>query len=313
MLPPSDRRLLVVVNPVAGGDRARGRLPAVRSALEGRDADFRVRWTGEPGDSERIAARGVKEGFTHVVALGGDGTVNGCANALAGTDATLAVVPGGSGNDFARAAGLPEEPAAAVRVALEGPSRAVDVGRLGGRRFANGLGLGLDGAVAHRVARTSWLRGEAGYVAGAVREALTFDPFGLRVETLDGAEEGLALLAGATNGPAHGGDFRIAPGADPADGLLDAYRFGPIGVLRRLRYLPRVRAGRHTDMDIFQRSRVPWATFTVDREVPAHMDGEVLTLEEGTHRVEVEAGALAVAVPGEDGEASGSRDRDVHP
>lgn len=352
MLPPEDRRLRVVANPVAGGGRARRAMPRLRQALEAEDLDYHVRWTGTTGSSAHLAREGPREGATHVAAVGGDGTVSGCAHALAGTDAVLVVVPAGSGNDFARAVGAAREPAAAAAAAARGPCRPVDVGRIRrvdgggsgaaggsgsgpgpgdpsahsggsgstagngdeppggggdgsttggaqGVRFANGLGVGLDGAVAHRVAASGRLRGKVGYTLAAVREALSFEPFPLTLETPRGRVEGSTLLAGVSNGPAHGGGFRIAPGAEVDDGALDLYRFAAVGRLTRLRHLPRVRAGEHGDLGVFARWPAKEARLELPRAVPAHLDGEPLTLEAGAYEVRVEAGALSVAAPPE--------------
>lgn len=295
MLPPEDRRLRVVANPVAGGGRARRRLPRLRQALDREGLDHDVRWTGAAGPARELAAEAAGEGFTHVAALGGDGTVSACADALAGGDASLVVVPGGGGNDFARALDAPRAPEAAAAAAARGGSRDVDLGRVDGRRFCNGFGVGLDGAVAHRVAASGRLRGKVGYTLAAVREALTFEPFPLAVESKAGSWEGDALFAGASNGPCHGGGFRVAPGARIDDGALDLYRFGPVGVLRRLRELPRVRAGEHGDLEVFRQERATEARFRLGEPAPAHLDGEVLTLEAGVHEVRVEPAALPVA------------------
>lgn len=298
---PDERRVRVVTNPAAGGGRARRWLPRLRQALDREGVAYDVRWTRAAGEVRELAAEAVAEGVTHVVAAGGDGTVSGCADAVAGRDAVLVVAPNGGGNDFARELGATRDPGAVAAAAARGGERAVDAGRLGKRCFANGFGLGLDGAVAHRVAAWGRLHGAVGYPLAAVREAVTFEAFPLEVETEAGSWKGRTLLAGASNGPCHGGGFRVAPGARIDDGALDLYRFAEVGVLRRLRELPRVRAGGHRDLDVFAQEQVTEAVFRVGEPVPAHLDGEVLTLEPGAHRVTVEPGGLRVATPPADG------------
>jgi diacylglycerol kinase (ATP) len=310
MAHPANRGLQVVANPAAGGGRGRRSMPLLRQALDAEDLEHRVRWTGPGTSAADLAGEALEEGFTHVAAVGGDGTVSGCAQALAGTDGVLVVAPRGTGNDFARAVGAPAEAEAVAAAAARGEARAVDVGRLRRRdggpvgdgggpspRFVNGLGIGLDGAVAARVEAAARLEGKLGYTVAAVREALTFDPFPLALETPDGRVEGPTLLAGVSNGPAHGGGFQLAPGAEVDDGVLDLYRFGPVGVLTRLRQLPRVRTGAHVDLDVHERWPVTDVAFELGRATPAHLDGEPATLEEGTYEVAVEAGALTVATP----------------
>lgn len=296
MLEPEERRVAVVANPAAGRGGASDVAPRLRAALEGRVGGVAVRWTEPDADSAVQAAQAAKRGCTHVVAVGGDGTVSGCTDALAGGDVVLAVVPVGTGNDFARAVGATADVGRVADAVAAGSTRAVDVGRLGDRRFANVLGLGLDGAVARRVDGYRRFRLGA-YAWGAVREAVGFDPFPLTMETPEGRVEGTTLLAGVANGPDVGGGFRLAPGASVDDGLLDAYRFGAVGVLSRLRYLPRVRRGTHGSLDVVSQRPVTSVAFVLDEPVPAHLDGEPRLLEPGRHEVHVEPGALQVAVP----------------
>ncbi len=293
------RRLLLIVNPAGGRGRTLEVLPSLVEELEALGVEHEVRRTAAPGEATNLAEEAGSDGFTHAVAVGGDGTVHEVVNGLVDADdgVGLGVVPSGSGNDLARTLGIPRDAAAAARVFAEGRSVPLDVGRLGPRVFANGFGLGLDGAVAHRYESQVRFTGGLGYLVAAFREALGFDAFPLEVETPSGVREGPTLLAGACNGPTQGGDFRIAPGADPSDGLLDVYAVEELGVLRRLWNLPRVRRGVHEDLPEFHREQVPWVTFRTGAPVPAHMDGEVLQLRPGSYRVEVVPGAVRVLVP----------------
>lgn len=309
MLAPDDRRVRVVANPAAAGGRARRWVPRLRRALDDEGVAYHVRWTGAAGSAAELAGEAVEGGATHVVAVGGDGTVSGCAGALAGAEAALAVAPQGTGNDFARAVGASPDPSDVAAAAARGASRPVDLGRVrrveggggagegGAARFVNGLGVGLDGAVARRVAGSARLEGKLGYVLAAVREAWTFEAFELALETPAGRLEGATLLAGVSNGPAVGGGFRVAEGAEVDDGALDVYRFGNAGRLRRLRELPRVRAGGHLDLDVFHRELAGEARLELEETVPAHLDGEPARLGPGAYEVQVEAGALSLATP----------------
>ena len=110
---------------------------AVRGMRErGWTLDVRVTW--EAGDSQRFVDEAVAAGYTHVVAGGGDGTLRDVAEAvgLAATDASLALLPLGTANDFAKAAGIPLEPAAALAL-LEQPAKPIDLGQVGEQLFLN--------------------------------------------------------------------------------------------------------------------------------------------------------------------------------
>ena len=124
--------------------------------------DVSVAITTRRHHATALARRGVARGAEAVVVLGGDGTLNEAANGLVGTDAALAVLPGGSTNVFARTLGLPDEPidaAEAVLGALEnGGTERVGLGAVNHRYFLFHVGIGFDAAVVERVERRSDLK-----------------------------------------------------------------------------------------------------------------------------------------------------------
>jgi diacylglycerol kinase family enzyme len=148
-------RLLLITNPVAQRT-TQGRRRAVQEVL-GRGFDVHHLETKGPGHATEIAGRASFEGFDVVAVLGGDGTVNEIANGLAGTPATMAVLPGGGANIFSRALGLPRKLlAAAERIVKLGPGaspRQVALGRADGRLFVSNCGVGLDAEIVRRVER----------------------------------------------------------------------------------------------------------------------------------------------------------------
>jgi diacylglycerol kinase family enzyme len=112
-------------------------------AVFGSRAELRA-FSGDPADEAR---RAIRDGFRIIVAAGGDGTVAGVAHALAGTDATLAVLAMGTFNYFARGLGMPEDPEAAARAILDGAPHDIAVGTLNGRVFLNNVSIGLYPAI----------------------------------------------------------------------------------------------------------------------------------------------------------------------
>lgn len=299
---------LIIINPVAGRGRTKEISPVLLAKLRSRGLPFEARLTKEPGEATEIAEEAVEEGFTHIVAVGGDGTAHEVANGLLATSrpAALGVIPTGSGNDFAKAVGIPLELSRAVETLAHNRRRLVDLGRLEGRYFVNGLGIGLDGAVSHRYQRMKRLSGELGYLWGAIHEALTFKAFHLVLETPDWSYQGPALLAGASNGQYQGGNFQLTPHAAIDDGLLDVYVIGDMHPLRRLIEIPKVRRGAHLGLKEVEIRRSLWVEITSERPLLAHMDGEPFTLVPGRHRVGVVPQGLEVIC----GWAEPLRDRD---
>jgi YegS/Rv2252/BmrU family lipid kinase len=144
-------RVVLVVNPVAGRGHPLDRWAAAEAVLAARGEVTRVEAEGEHGMAAAIRAAAA-DGCTIVVA-GGDGTVNRAVNALAGSDAALGILPVGSGNDLARALGIPMDPVAAARRIVEGHAVAMDLVEVNGQRFCTVGGVGLVADVTMGVGR----------------------------------------------------------------------------------------------------------------------------------------------------------------
>jgi YegS/Rv2252/BmrU family lipid kinase len=141
--------------------------------------------------------------------------------ALAGTGATLGIVPAGRGNDFARQLGLPPDPAELAALLLEGRPRAVDAIEANGVPVLGSVYAGVDALANHYANRSRLLRGSASYYVGGLRAVATWRPVRYRV-TVDGAvheRDGFTVVA--ANSGYYGFGRRIAPDARVDDGLLD--------------------------------------------------------------------------------------------
>ncbi len=285
-----------VVNPVAGlpGSRAARRALA---GLRARGLAVEILWTTRPGEGRELAARAA-ERHPVVCAVGGDGTVREVALGLLGTGAALAVLPIGSGNDFARACATPTPAAGAAAVAA-GPLARLDVGRIDGRPFFNSAGLFLSGRVSAAAAGLWRGLGRWRYVLAAAAQVGRPRPEAAlwRLEGEAAPRGGRWLLAEIGNGPTAGGGFRLTPAADPTDGLLDLCLVRPLPVGQLLRLLPRAAAGRDLDHPAIERPRAAGALLDLPEPTVAHLDGEAGPLAAGRHRLGLEPAALAVVLP----------------
>ena len=183
-------RFYVILNPTAG----RGAAARVRGVIEREMAQagaaFTIAETARRGHAAELAEAAAREGWPAVVAVGGDGTVHEVVNGLmraanGGPSVPLGIVGVGSGNDFARLAGVPTDAAWAVRRLTEAEPRPVDVGRVGDEWFSNGVGIGLDARVAIEVDRRRRFRGLAMYLHALAGVLRAFRPPRMTVE-LDG-------------------------------------------------------------------------------------------------------------------------------
>lgn len=288
-----DRKYLFVVNPKAG----KGQTEKIVSLLERKGAKLGIEskfmYTSSKGDGEEFARGAGAQGYTHVVGLGGDGTSHEIVNGLMGTDIVFGTIPSGSGNDFPQAAGIPIESERAAQTVFNGKVRSVDVGKLGGRYFINGLGIGLDGAVAQRFKSFRLLGGQAAYLLSSVIEALTFSGFNAELSIGDWSFSGKILLTGASNGHSQGG-FKLAPDAKVDNGKLDFHIIRDMEPFSRLVKIPKVLKGKYKEIEEMDIKCDKTMEITLFDQVPAHMDGQSFYLVPGTHKIEVVPGALKV-------------------
>ncbi len=287
------RRFAVVMNPSSAGGKPLRLLAGVRAALTAAGAEVDVIQTQDIPHAAQAALAAAERGET-VVALGGDGLVGALAGALKGS-APMGILPGGRGNDFARALGIPQEIDGACRALLEGTERALDLGEANGRAFACIASTGYD-SEANRAANDARLiRGNLVYAWGAIRALVPWRPARFDV-TLDGRElsfEGYTVAV--ANSPYYGGGMKVAPAADPTDGMLDVIFVKRTSKLRFLSNLPKVFKGTHVELDEIEVHRAREVVMRADRSFDVYADGDPITTLPTT--VRVIPGALRVIAP----------------
>jgi YegS/Rv2252/BmrU family lipid kinase len=290
------KQAVVVVNPSAR------KLPGKQSLGKADTWLQRQGWTVEwietsaPGHARSIAAEAARRGVPLLFVCGGDGTINEAVNGLAGTETALAIIPAGTVNLWAREVGLMKKPLAAVRLAVEGGRRRVDLGRADDRYFLLMAGFGLDAAVAHGVSHRIKSRlGAAAYALAAGRQAVSYLPTAVTL-ALDGQERTLRLLMLVIgNTRKYAGLTEITREAVVDDGWLDvcAYQGRGRWDILWLAFLTLIRQQRRS-RKVFQ-ARVREARITSQDPLPVQLDGDAFA--ERPTKVTVAPGALWVAVP----------------
>lgn len=264
-----------IVNLIAGQGRCKELFPKIKVELDRRRIQYDLHFTNEPMEAVDVAKMGLEAGFSTIVAMGGDGTINEVANGLLGSDATLAVIPAGTGNDFIRMVGIPSSPTQAIETLLDGVPRTIDLGQINDDRcFVNGVGIGLDAQVARDVLKMEKLRGAPAYLTAAVKQIFRFPAFPVTLTTSEEELELVCLSLGVANGIYAGGGFKLAPRADINDGLIDISALGDYPKLERLFRLPKVRAGKHTEWRKTVYRQANEVTISSPKKLIAHVDGE---------------------------------------
>ena len=268
-----DRSLALIANPVAGGGRGRRALGAACAELERRGARFRALTTASASHATRLAREVAGGTVETVVAVGGDGHVGSLAGVLRETDTPLAIVPAGRGNDLARVLGIPTDPAAAARLALDGEARPFDVGEVDGAPFLGIASLGFD-SDANRIANESRLGGNAVYLYAALRALARWRHARFEV-TVDGEHHAFyGYTVAVANSKAYGGGMMLVPHARLDDRRLDVLMVHEHSRLRWLASLPRVFRGAHVGDPRAEFSTGQVVEVRADRPFTVYADGD---------------------------------------
>jgi YegS/Rv2252/BmrU family lipid kinase len=289
------RPLALLVNPAAAGGKALAAVAPVRAELQRLGAEFRVIETAS-GEHAKREARAAGQNGEAAVAIGGDGLVGTLAGAICGTDAVLAIIPAGRGNDFARVLGIPTDPAEAARLALEGDSKLLDVGEVDGKSFVGIASVGFD-SDANRIANEAKLvRGNLVYAYAALKALARWKPAHFDLQIDGEHHEMTGYSVGICNSKAYGGGMYAAPQAELDDGLLDVVLCAATPKRRFLfRTLPRVFKGTHLEDPNFTCFKGETIEVSADRPFVMYADGDPLAELPATVRVRPRS--LHVVVP----------------
>ena len=299
-------KTLLIFNPMADHGRSGQKASDLRAMVEemgGAD------WQGTeyPAHASQIAAHAAERGYETVVALGGDGTVHEVINGLMKVEVErrprLGIVPLGSGNDFAFAAGISFNPQEAIRRVFTGAAKPIDVALIqdgAGRSeyFNNTAGIGFDAAINIRSRQITYLSGFVMYLTATLQSiALNFHAPHMKVTYDGGVLDQPILMLTVGNGPREGGGFVTTPSSKIDDGLLDFVYITQISQFRMLQLLPKVMNGTHIHEPDVKLGQTTHLTLDADRALPIHIDGELFApYEADVRRVEINLFPAAVRV-----------------
>jgi YegS/Rv2252/BmrU family lipid kinase len=253
-----------------------------------------------------LAAEAVQGGAERLVVVGGDGTVNEVVNGIVGAQGVeLAVIPRGTGWDFARTYGIPRDLDGAIDVALRGTIRAVDVGGVTYRAwsgeerqsfFANVASAGISGAIAQRANQSSKaLGGKISYYWSTLAVFAGWQIGEMSVAVDDETRSGRMIDAMVCNGRFVGGGMMMCPEAEPDDGMFDVMLIGDVTKRDLLFVLPKTYRGKHLPHPRLEILRGRAVTVEADEPLPIELDGE----QPGTTpaRFEIRPKALRLRAP----------------
>lgn len=271
--------LKLIYNPAAGRGRARRWVRDVEEYLRSRGARIDCEPSTGPEDLTRIAAESSRNPeFDRVVICGGDGTLNLAVREFDLARGTLALIPSGSGDDFAKVLGLPRKLKAACDKVIDGKPREVDVATANGLRYLGVAGLGFDSEVASYANRNArFLRGSAVYLYAILRVLPKFTPRAVRIMADGVARYEEIMFAAVGNSRQYGGGIRITPSAVIDDGQLDLTIVHRTSRAQLLKTLPRAYTGSHVKSPFVETARGHVYRFDSDAPMEVYADGELVT------------------------------------
>lgn len=270
------QRPLCIINPVSGNGSAHSRFLKEYLDLSSEYPNTSFYITCKQGDLQGIKSAINDHEPDLLVVYGGDGTLNDVIN---GSDAEIpvALVPAGSGNDFAALIGIEKKSSITERLKKTN-TEAYDVGDCNGRLFMNGLGIGFDGEIARQtVSNKSSLPNFLKYYLAIFRSIFFYKESRSEIEWDEsGKAEGEYLMITVANGRRYGGSFKVAPISSANDGLLDLVLIRKVHPLLRPVYLPLVVIGKHLKLSFVQHHQVRSVRISANHILPAHTDGELM-------------------------------------
>ena len=266
-----------ILNPCAGRGRSVKIMQRVIEILEKKRTDFKVIKTEYPGHATLIAKDAIKNGYKSIIAVGGDGTVMEVANGMIGETATMGIIPAGTGNDFIKTVGIPNDPEIAAEIVLNKRHKKIDIGLANdGRYFLNISSTGFDVEVIKNTEKVKgFLTGLTAYYTAVFMAMFGYKFKKVILRTKDSVIEKTVLLVAVANGIAYGGGMKVAPEASIEDGLLNV-----IIVEKMPRWvipfqLPKFVKGDHEKIKYIQKFKCESVTIETEKQELINMDGEI--------------------------------------
>ncbi|HOZ90229.1 MAG: diacylglycerol kinase family lipid kinase [Bacteroidia bacterium] len=266
----SSKRVMFILNPKAGHGLNEDIIVVAGKILSKNFGECIFKKTEFVGHATTLAAEAVKDKIDLVVCVGGDGTVNETAQALKGSETSLAIVPTGSGNGLARHLRIPMNYKRAIGLINDGKKFAIDTFLVNDRFAVNLAGVGFDALVAHRFAALK-VRGLQSYIKTVIRSISDFEE--MKFTDVSGQQQKAWLMCIA-NSSQFGNNARIAPAAQVNDGMLDVVMIKRPSVLKMIPFAVKMFNGKLETSNSYRCIRVKKYSVDFEKEQPMHIDGE---------------------------------------
>lgn len=275
------RKIIYLINPISGTSRKEGLRKLIERETQAQDIPFEIHDTDPAGNYHWLEEQVVGDGVSDIVLVGGDGTVNHATAALHHLPIRFGIIPVGSGNGLARAAGIPSKAPAALSLIFNGKARKIDAFRVNNAFSCMLSGIGFDAQVAHEFATRS-SRGLITYTQQSIIQFFKAHPYQFEIRVDDFSFFSEAFFISIANSNQFGNNVTIAPQASLSDGMLDIVIVQkmhkaklPFAVLRHIRGNNKLQ---QLVEDMTQKNILYFQTPRLEirnlKHAPLHVDGE---------------------------------------
>lgn len=273
------KRLLFIVNPVAGKGTSVRAVPFIERYCKQHDIQYKILKTEYKGHATVLAKSAVSLSYDAVVAVGGDGTVMEVACGLVGASIPLGILPAGTGNDLSRSLKIPALIEQALWIILNGQPKYIDAIAYDSGYFFNVASVGFDAEIARDIQKIKrWISGKAAYYISVFLKFLTYKHKDVSLE-IDGIKlKTRILLLAVANGTHYGGGMNVNPNGSINDGYIDIILIKPVPLLKFPFLFWEFVSGRHLDLPYVSTFKCKNIKIYSNELLPVNGDGDIIGL-----------------------------------
>lgn len=277
-------RVKIILNPYGGRLSEQEKVSRVKQAFAKTGLTYDLTLTTAPGQAIELARWAAQEGWSVIVAAGGDGTISEVVNGLmayaGGREAgTLGILPLGTANDLADMLALPRNLEEACQRIVTGKTRLIDVGQVNNRFFVNNSAVGLEPMVSLAHEEMRWVKGDLRYIFAALKAISKAKFWQMKLTWDEGSYEGPLTLVSVGNSRRTGGAFYMTPQAKVDDGLLDFIYALKASRLEMFKILPQTFKGKHIHHPLISYLQTTTLSIIASPGTPIQADGEIIERE----------------------------------
>jgi len=247
------RKIKYIINPAAGHGESKETINIINGKMKKTNLDYSISISGHPGDIEIIARESVKEGYTDVVAVGGDGTVLEAFNGIFDKDINLGIIAAGTGNDFVRMLDVDNDFEKSVDRIIQGKTKKIDIGIVNNTHFLNVVGMGIDGEIVKKTeSAKKILKGSVAYLYSTFASLINYKCKSVIIEIDDIEYRREVYLVAIGNGKYFGGGMMVTPGASLTSEDLEVVIINKMKKSKFTILFRKVFSGKHVDENLVE-------------------------------------------------------------